>query len=81
MNSQDLRKQLHDLIDQIDDAKLSVILNDLKDDLEIVGYRASGKVVTLGEVKSACEELLKPKKLKTYSVSEARKKLLSLNRQ
>jgi hypothetical protein len=81
MDSKKIRKQIPNLVDQKDESKLKDLLNDRKADLEIVGYRASGKVVTLGEVKSACEELLKPKKLKTYSVSEARKKLLSLNRQ
>ena len=76
MNSQELRKQLHDLIDQIDDAKLSVILNDLKDDLEIVGYRASGKVVTMGEINRAGHKIIEnPEDVKSYSISESRKKL------
>ncbi len=76
MNSQELRKQIHNLVDQIEDSKLENILNDLKEELEIIGYRPNGKVVTLGEINRASEEILKKSnKINTYSIAEARKKL------
>lgn len=56
MSGQNLRDEMHRMVDGIDESKLSVYFSRWKEDLAVVGYEGDGEPITLGDLKKDVEQ-------------------------